>query len=1141
VRAVEHSISFDVEDNANFAYDSDFAGHKDIHEVNSFADFWSWMSSGLVPLLWVQEKPWSEDISFRNSTSWKWSEDGKDEVEVVGSGIEPGLTPKVHLDQQQWGLMIYYNRVVGGIRLRQERNVVVPCVPNPELDAFYNADCKGNVKDYSLDPDIDVARSMSPDEEWTKWLWVHEEAETVEEKVKQLELTGWLDKNTEKIEISIPIYNAEYSVHSLINVNFFFTRGGHVWKHIIAQSIYANWFTSWYQFGVDGTYFGCISWIFLTEIAEVAQTFHQGGFKGIWNDYVNIWNMVDWMAITFGFVLMCFFFWCTEMSNALNAEGEKIGKIPRPIPHLTPDLPDVKSYIEEMQIGVNWVTFTQKWLARYPLVIVFRLFKSFHAQPRLALVTMTLQSSFDDLFHFLIVFFSVMLGFVTSAVVLFGREVDELVTFNRASIYCVRLILGDMDFDALKVAGRLLAGSWMMVFMVFGSLLLLNMLLAIVMDAYSDVKAGSGGSQTLWGQIRLQIKNMDGMHVPLKIIHKALASDLPDELKKMQEKKKLLAKKKKLAKEAGEEPDEDEEGVDEEDEYYESQMQEWNLGLLKMEHLKEVVANPAGSKRNNKDGNKDEDVGSMVFGKSSKKKTWTMSDTQAKEILIGTILDYYDDNQESADNFEFISSAEKIDTRLNLTVGLHKRFNLREDAKPQLEEADGDIDDDDDDEKDMEAEDSLFKEGEDVIDGEDEKMRTGFDIAQVMKPSRSAVTSKKDPKAPQQDVRELMGEVHDEFFKFLDDAHADRRKSVREIARLNVEVQALRDRLSETGAPGSLLPSVVLADTFLTRPSQRQSTTFGPGRMSPSGSGSGSARSSVSETPGQSRPSMAGAKRPSARDRTRLSRLDEERTSQAESDENDGASMATSVDGPNAPQSSSLNLATNRASAGMAFTDRAPKSISDKTASRADLAKGLAAGSGRKTTLNAERLATLQRKTSPKSGPSLAYLTLMKRQGLLPNDYASPDQGSDGGWQDDMSMHSTPPGSTVGAQPGSRAQRASGSGAGSVSGGDAGERLSDFDENEFLDGFSDVFDLGSQQSDDDMGDAPIGVAFRMHTARLEEGVGLTGGSPEFSGEQQQDFEFTTFRDAQSQLRFMLSKHRPAGEGLGLHVERRCEI
>merc|ERR1719359_2288296 len=104
-------------------------------------------------------------------------------------------------------------------------------------------------------------------------------------------------------------------------------------------------------------------------------------------------------------------------------------------------LPTVETYVEELEIAVHWVTFTQKWLARYPLIIVFRLFKSFHAQPRLALVTMTLKSSFDDLFHFLIVFFSVMLGFVTSAATLFGREVDDLVTFTRGWIYCVRLIL----------------------------------------------------------------------------------------------------------------------------------------------------------------------------------------------------------------------------------------------------------------------------------------------------------------------------------------------------------------------------------------------------------------------------------------------------------------------------------------------------------------------------------------------------------------------------------------------------------------------------------------------------------------------------------------------------------------------------
>merc|ERR1719215_1877492 len=124
---------------------------------------------------------------------------------------------------------------------------------------------------------------------------------------------------------------------------------------------------------------------------------------------------------------------------------------------------------------------------------------------------------------------------------------------------------------------------------------------------------------------------------------------------------------------------------------------------------------------------------------------------------------------------------------------------------------------------------------------------------------------------------------------------------------------------------------------------------------------------------------------------------------------------------------------------------------------------------------------------------------------------------------------STPPGSTAGAQPSGQARRAAGSGYGGSSAGSLpGERLSDFDESEYLESIGD-FDHGSMASDDDMGDAPVGVAFRMHGARVAEGVGLSAGNAEYSEEvPPQDFEFTTFRDAQSQLRAMLSRHRPAG-------------
>merc|ERR1719247_1888884 len=116
-------------------------------------------------------------------------------------------------------------------------------------------------------------------------------------------------------------------------------------------------------------------------------------------------------------------------------------------------------------------------------------------------------------------------------------------------------------------------------------------------------------------------------------------------------------------------------------------MSAWDRTPLKVEHLKEVVANPAGDRKSKKDGQE-------VLNKK-KKKAWLMSDAQAREIIIGTILAFYEEFQESADNFKFISSAEKIDTRLNLTINLHKRFNLREDA-PQAMEALPDAPEDDD-------------------------------------------------------------------------------------------------------------------------------------------------------------------------------------------------------------------------------------------------------------------------------------------------------------------------------------------------------------------------------------------------------------------------------------------------------------
>merc|ERR1719359_1104221 len=95
-------------------------------------------------------------------------------------------------------------------------------------------------------------------------------------------------------------------------------------------------------------------------------------------------------------------------------------------------------------------------------MIVFRLFKAFSAQPRLALVTKTLTLASIDLMHL-----------------------------------CFLLLMGAIDWEAISTIGRLEAGIWMWCFFIIVVLLMLNMILAIVMDAYAEVKENAGNAETL--------------------------------------------------------------------------------------------------------------------------------------------------------------------------------------------------------------------------------------------------------------------------------------------------------------------------------------------------------------------------------------------------------------------------------------------------------------------------------------------------------------------------------------------------------------------------------------------------------------------------------------------------------------------
>merc|ERR1719359_1273469 len=118
----------------------------------------------------------------------------------------------------------------------------------------------------------------------------------------------------------------------------------------------------------------------------------------------------------------------------------------------------------------------------YTLVVMFRFFKAFRAQPRLAIVTTTLYNASGDMFHFCLVMLTIFMSYAMAGVILLGQSSADFMSLDFAVMTCFEMIMGDFEWDELARQHRYTAMMWFWTFMILVYLIMLNMLLAIIMD-----------------------------------------------------------------------------------------------------------------------------------------------------------------------------------------------------------------------------------------------------------------------------------------------------------------------------------------------------------------------------------------------------------------------------------------------------------------------------------------------------------------------------------------------------------------------------------------------------------------------------------------------------------------------------------
>jgi hypothetical protein len=183
----------------------------------------------------------------------------------------------------------------------------------------------------------------------------------------------------------------------------------------------------------------------------------------------------------------------------------------------------------------QYIEYCKTLVIFYPGLLALRFFRVFSFQPRLALITKTLEISAVDLFHFGFVFVSVFMTYAVMGMCLFGFEVAEFSTVYRAWFTTYRIMMNEIDFDWTPVAkvGVWQSMLWFYGFRIVVALMLLNMFIAIILDTYMEVKGRIGASaETLWSQVAESSRRyrqwMRGKRMSLPEVKTALAAGIAE-------------------------------------------------------------------------------------------------------------------------------------------------------------------------------------------------------------------------------------------------------------------------------------------------------------------------------------------------------------------------------------------------------------------------------------------------------------------------------------------------------------------------------------------------------------------------------------------------------------------------------------
>eukprot|EP00931_Biecheleriopsis_adriatica_P114245 TRINITY_DN8977_c0_g1_i4.p1 TRINITY_DN8977_c0_g1~~TRINITY_DN8977_c0_g1_i4.p1 ORF type:complete len:919 (+),score=118.65 TRINITY_DN8977_c0_g1_i4:57-2813(+) len=520
----QYAMKFHIEEDANFAFsgaipfENGRMGHKTIYDVNTASDFWSWFGLGLVPQLFPTPGLSETRTNLLNRCTRPadtllgvgFSFNGTDFpanaslMNDLGNLCQQQETPR-QLSFENLGRrspIFSTQSILAGVRLQQEQHPLSECL-QPDLHGHaFEGSCTGTGKAWFM-PELRNVMGMDkhlvdkPGAS-TEYFLSQTPQQDVMQRLIALENGAWMNQRTSKVELLTATYNPDTTMVTALYIYFGFNRAGMIHKFVKPVALNLTIYPSPWLYVVDALFCLSIIKIAIDEGRMLLRECKLKGFKNGTQQYFGFSQIVDWVVIVFGtYVCYC---WVQDCLLRLQL-SEHIESGDTDMPGTWAQPVDRIHFFELVD------RCSESWLRQllligiYSICLGMRFFDAFSGQPRLALVTNTLRAASVDVIHFGVVVGSVLWVFSLSAQMLFGFAIQDYGSFDRSLWTLFKSMVEGFDTSELSKMDRPVAALWGLIFTVLVQLLMLNMLMAIVLDIYGQVKSDVPPSaETFWSQ-----------------------------------------------------------------------------------------------------------------------------------------------------------------------------------------------------------------------------------------------------------------------------------------------------------------------------------------------------------------------------------------------------------------------------------------------------------------------------------------------------------------------------------------------------------------------------------------------------------------------------------------------------------------